>query len=112
MARYWAVGDEWARAGAAYGEGIALARETGQDVALSFGLAGLAWLEARQGREADCRAHASEGRETCLRAGVRVHELWTLAALGDLELGLGRPEVAVEHYEEWDALMRAREIED
>jgi DNA-binding CsgD family transcriptional regulator len=41
-----------------------------------------------------------------------VHELWTLAALGDLELGLGRPEAAVVRYEEWDALLRSREIED
>ena len=112
MARDWATTDEWPSAQAAYGEGIALARETGQGVALAFGLSGLAWLEARQGREADCRAHAAEGRETCIRTGVVANELWTLAALGDLELGLGRPEAAVVHYEEWDALLRSRRIED
>jgi DNA-binding CsgD family transcriptional regulator len=112
VARDWATTDEWAAAHAAYGEGIALARETGQGVALAFGLAGLAWLEARQGREEEARAHAEEGREACIRAGVAVHELWTLAALGDLELGLGRPEVAVQRYEEWDALLQSRGIED
>src|SRR6185503_15259968 len=96
----------------AYSEAVALGRETGQDVALAFGLAGLAWLEARQGREAECRAHAVEGREACIRAGVTVHELWTIAALGDLELGLGRPEAALEHYLEWDALLAASGIED
>jgi DNA-binding CsgD family transcriptional regulator/RecA/RadA recombinase len=112
VARDWATTDEWASAHAAYGEGIALARETGQGVALSFGLGGLAWLEARQGREEDARAHAAEGREACIRTGVAVHELWTIAALGDLELGLGRPELAIQHYEEWDALLRSRGIED
>ena len=112
VARDWATTNEWASAQAAYGEGIALARETGQEVALALGLSGLAWLEARQGHEADCRAHAVEGRETCIRTGVVANELWTIAALGDLELGLGRPEEAVLHYEEWDALLRSRRIED
>ena len=112
MARDWATTNDWPSAHAGYGEGIALARETGQGVALAFGLGGLAWLEARQGREEDARAHAAEGREACVRAGVAVHELWTLAALGDLELGLGRPELALAHYEEWDALLRLRGIED
>jgi DNA-binding CsgD family transcriptional regulator len=112
VARDWATTDEWASAHAAYSEGIALARETGQGVALSFGLAGLAWLEARQGRQEESRAHAAEGREACIRAGVAVHELWTIAALGDLEFGLGRPELAVQHYEEWDSLLDSRGIED
>ncbi|MGE5275015.1 MAG: hypothetical protein ACM3QU_14795 [Verrucomicrobiota bacterium] len=94
-ARDWATTDEWPAAHSAHSEGIALARETGQGVALAFGLAGLAWLEARQGREAECRAHAAEGREACIRAGVGVHEFWTLAALGDLEFGFGRPEAAL-----------------
>ena len=70
VARDWATTDEWPAAHAAYSEAVALARETGQDVSLAFGLAGLAWLEARQGREAECRAHAAEGREAGIRAGV------------------------------------------
>ena len=41
--------DDWPAAHAGYDEAIALARETGQGVALAFGLAGLAWLEAREG---------------------------------------------------------------
>jgi DNA-binding CsgD family transcriptional regulator len=112
VARDWATTDDWPSAQAGYAEGIALARETGQGVALAFGLAGLAWLEARQGREVECRAHAAEGRRQCIHAGVVVHELWTLAALGDLELGLGRPEAALPYYEEWDALLQSRGIED
>ena len=112
VARDWATTDEWPAAHAAYSEAVALARETGQGVSLGFGLAGLAWLEARQGREAECRAHAAEGRDACIRAGMTVHELWTVAALGDLELGLGRPEAALAHYLDWDAMLTASGVED
>ena len=112
VARDWATTNAWTSAHAAYSEAITLARETGQDVALAFALAGLAALEARQGREAECRAHAAEGREACIRAGMAVQELWTLTALGDLELGLGRPEAALEHYRECEELRTARGIED
>ena len=112
VARDWATTNAWTSAHAAYSEAITLARETGQDVALAFALAGLAALEARQGREAECRTHAAEGREACIRAGVAVQELWTLTALGDLELGLGRPEAALVHYRECEKLRAARGIED
>ena len=69
VARDWATSNAWTSAHAAYSEAITLARETGQDVQLALALAGLAALEARQGREAECRAHAAEGREACLRRG-------------------------------------------
>jgi DNA-binding CsgD family transcriptional regulator len=112
VARDWSTSSDWAAAHASYSEAIALARESGQDVALGFGLAGIAWLEARQGREDAARVHAAEGREVCARAGVAAQELWAIAALGDLELGLGRPEAALTHYEEWDARLRERGIAD
>jgi DNA-binding CsgD family transcriptional regulator len=41
-----------------------------------------------------------------------VQELWTLAALGDLDFAFGRPDAALAHYREWDALLTARGIED
>ena len=41
-----------------------------------------------------------------------MHELWTLTALGDLELGLGRPDEALAHYRECEQLRTARGIED
>jgi DNA-binding CsgD family transcriptional regulator len=112
IARDWATTTEWAAAHVSYTEAIALARESGQDVALGFGLSGVAWLEARQGREEACRDHAAEGRQVCVRAGMAANELWAIAALGDLELGLGRPEAALGHYEEWEALLRAHGIAD
>jgi DNA-binding CsgD family transcriptional regulator len=112
LARDWATTTEWTTAHAAYSEAIAIARETGQDVALAFALAGLAALEAHQGREAECRLHAAEGRDACIRAGMAVPELWAVLALGDLELGLGQPDGARARYRECEELLAARGIED
>jgi DNA-binding CsgD family transcriptional regulator len=112
VARDWATSNAWTSAHSSYSEAITLARETGQDVQLAFALAGLGVLEARQGRESDCRAHAAEGREACIRAGLAVQELWTLTALGDLELGLGQPRAALAHYRECEELLATRGIED
>ena len=39
-------------------------------------------------------------------------EVWAIAALGDLELGLGRPEAALAHFEEQRAVLRSRGILD
>ncbi len=112
LARDWATTDQWAAAHAAYDEGIALARETGQGVGLAFGLCGLACLDARQGREEDCRSNAAEGLEVCAAVGVAVYELWARAALADLELGHGRPEEALPHLEAWADSLRELAIED
>jgi DNA-binding CsgD family transcriptional regulator len=38
--------------------------------------------------------------------------VWAIAALGDLELGLGRPEAALAHFEELRAVVRSRGILD
>ena len=38
--------------------------------------------------------------------------MWAIAALGDLELGLGHPEAALGHFEEQRAVLRARSIRD
>ncbi len=49
IARDQATTDRWAIAEATYSEAINLARESGQQTELTFGLAGLAWLQARRG---------------------------------------------------------------
>ena len=95
-----ATTDRWALAEANYGESIALARESEQRVALAFGLSGLAWLQGRRGREAECRAAAAEALELCGQLGVRLHAIWSLAALGELELGLGHAEAGAGYLEE------------
>jgi DNA-binding CsgD family transcriptional regulator len=112
VARDHATSDRWSLAQAGYHEAIALARETGQRVDLAACLAGLAWLEARQGRERDCRAHAAEAREICAELGIAMFDIWANAALGDLELGSGRPAAAVERYAQRDAALRSLGVAD
>ncbi len=92
-----ATTDRWAVAEATFLEAIGLARETGQQTDLVFGLSGLARLQARRGRAAECRASVTEALELCDRLQTRLHEVWAVEALGMLELGLGQPESAMEH---------------
>ena len=89
VARDQATSDRWAIADATYHEAIELARESMQQLALVGGLAGLAWLEAHRGREAECRAHAAEALALSRALGLGLYEIWATAALGELELGLG-----------------------
>jgi DNA-binding CsgD family transcriptional regulator len=86
-----ATSDRWARAAVFYEEAADLARRTGQDMPLCAALGGLAGLEARQGREQPCRAHAREAMRLAEQRGLVYLELWALDALAELELGLGRP---------------------
>jgi DNA-binding CsgD family transcriptional regulator len=112
LARDEATTDQWPAAGASYDEAIRLARETGQRTELAASLAGLAWLEARQGREALCRQHAAEAAALCEELGMGTYTVWAIQALGDLELGLGRPDASVRHHEEQAAALRERGIAD
>ncbi|HEX5852311.1 MAG TPA: AAA family ATPase [Solirubrobacteraceae bacterium] len=112
LARDQATTDQWAAAETSYDEAIRLARETGQWVELAAALAGLAWLEARQGREVSCREHAAEARRMCDELGVGLFSIWAIQALGDLELGLGWPAAAIEHHQAQADALRARGIAD
>lgn len=111
-ARHDATADRWAAAAAGYHEAIALARDTGYGTDLAATLAGLAWLEARQGKEQECRAHAREAQALAARLGVGTHRIWILAALADLELGLGHLDVALEHLREQEAALDSMGIDD
>jgi DNA-binding CsgD family transcriptional regulator len=99
LARHQATTDQWQAAESSYDEAIRLARETGQDVELAASLAGLAWLHARQGREASCRTLAAEAAALCADLGIGLYGAWAIQALGDLELALGRPAEAAVHHE-------------
>ncbi|MGP0053457.1 MAG: ATP-binding protein [Solirubrobacteraceae bacterium] len=107
-----ATTDRWAVAEATYLEAIGLARETGQQTDLVFGLSGLARLQARRGRERECHANVAEALELCERLGTRLHEVWAVEALGMLELGLGEAERAVEHLKRQQRLVGALGITD
>lgn len=112
VARDQATTDQWPAAEASYDEAIRLATETGQRTELAAALAGLAWLQARQGREAACREHAAAAAELCAELGMGTYGVWAIQALGDLELGLGRAASAVEHHEAQAEALRARGIAD
>ena len=75
-------------------------------------LAGLAWLEARQGREAACREHAAEAASLCAEFGAGFFVVWAIQALGDLELALGHPAASVVHHEAQRNEMRTCGIAD
>ncbi len=112
VARDHAAADGWGQATVEYDEAVRLAHETGQRTELSAALAGWAWLEARQGREADCRAHATEALTLCAELGTHLFEIWATRALGELELGLGRASAAIGHLEDCNARLEAQGIQD
>jgi DNA-binding CsgD family transcriptional regulator len=95
IARHDATTDRWEQSVTEYSEGITLARETGQSTDLTLCLAGLAWVQARRGREEEARRHASEAAELAQRHQIHLARICAAFAMGELELALGRPEAAV-----------------
>ena len=112
LARDQAATDRWAVAEATYLEATDLARECGRQTELAAGLAGLAGLQARRGREKECRDSAAEALGLCRQLGTRLFEVWLMAALGDLELGLGDPARAAGHFEQQQRLLKELAITD
>jgi len=100
-----ATTDRWNTAVLTYAEGIHLAREAGQTTDLAACLAGLAWLEARQGREVAYREHADEAALLCNSRHIALFQCWALFAEGELELGLGQPDAAVGHFDRLESLL-------
>ncbi len=112
VARDDATTDRWVRAEATYDEAVRLARETGQDTELAMCLAGLAWLEARLGREAQCRSLVAEALPICRARDIHVGRIWSLFALGELELALGDARAALARLTELDELLDALGLSD
>jgi DNA-binding CsgD family transcriptional regulator len=112
IARDQATTDRWALAEASYREAIDLARESDQQTQLVLGLAGLAWLDARRGREPECRAGATEALRLSDQLGLPLHEIWGTAALGELELGLGDATAAIERFAHQRRLLEELGITD
>lgn len=86
-----ATTDRWSEAEAGFHEVITLAREARHLVDLAMALSRLAWLEARQGKAEESRAHATESIALSGQLGARLCEIWATAALGELALALGQP---------------------
>ncbi len=112
VARHQATSDQWPAAEACYDEAVRLARETGQRTEIAASLAGLSWLEARQGRERACREHAEEAAMLCSELGMGLYGVWAIAALAELELALARPEAALAHLEAQARALRGQGIDD
>jgi len=112
FARDQATSDRWAVAEATYEEAIRIARETDQRTELGFGLAGLAWLQARRGRVHETQALAGDAIQVAVEVGARLYEVWATAALGELALGLGDAVRAAEHFEDQRRLLRELGITD
>jgi DNA-binding CsgD family transcriptional regulator len=112
LARDQATTDRWAIAEATYQEAINLAQESGQQTELAMGLAGLAWLQARRGREQECRRCSAEALRLSAELGTRLSEVWATAALAELELGLGEAAQAVGHFERLERLLAELGITD
>jgi DNA-binding CsgD family transcriptional regulator len=110
--RHHATSDRWTVAAAGFHEAIELARDTGSGTDLAAALAGLCWLEARQGKGEECRAHAHQAQELAAALGVATHHVWTFAALADLELGAGDLQAAREHLREQQAMLDRLGIDD
>jgi DNA-binding CsgD family transcriptional regulator len=93
----------WDQGYAAGSEAVSLARDSGQ--MLHSGLAFVARIEAGRGLEADARAHAEEAFALSDQVGYGAGIAYSLAALGLLELGLGRTDAAVERLLQLDAAL-------
>ncbi len=112
LARDAAATDRWALARARYEESIRLARETTQYTWLAGGVSGLAWLNALEGREEECRQTAAEARDLADQYGMALFESWAMIAIGQLELALGKPEVALQHFTECTDFLRELATDD
>ncbi len=112
LGRDAAATDRWSLARARYEETARVARETTQFTWLAGAVAGLAWLDALEGRADECRAHAAEAAELAEQYGMGLYKAWSMIALGQLELGLGQPERALHHLLECAAFLESIAIDD
>lgn len=112
VARDQATSSSWSEAEAGYVEAVRLAEETGQVTERLMSLAGLCWLESRQGREAECRRHAADVLDPPEDVHLPMGAAWVRFALGDLELSRGDPAAALEQLAALDELLTVHELGD
>jgi DNA-binding CsgD family transcriptional regulator len=99
----------WAAAYAGASEAVRIAEDTDQRTLLAFALISLARIEAGQGRDDDCRAHADRAVETTSTGSITAYRA---SVLGLLALGLGKSEEAVEYLRELAHNVRERGLEE
>jgi len=91
-----ALTSSYQQAGADATEGVSLAAELGQEFPAAMCRSVLAWVAAVRGDEGCCQGHAQRVLETAGQAAIRPAVGSAIWALGVLDLGLGRPEQALE----------------
>lgn len=79
-------------------EALRIAAETGQANLSSYSHVCLAYVEAGQGRENDCRRHVALAREAADAMGLGSILSYAAHVLGLLELGLQRADEAIVHF--------------
>ncbi|MDP9864170.1 MULTISPECIES: helix-turn-helix transcriptional regulator [Streptosporangium] len=79
--------------------GLRLAAELGHEHQVSHLMCSLAWVLAHQGDVEQCRANAEEGIARADGQGLALAAAIGRWALGRLELGLGRPDAALQQFE-------------
>jgi DNA-binding CsgD family transcriptional regulator len=99
----------WAAAYAGAAEAVRLAEDTDQRTLLAYASISLARVEAGQGREDDCRAHADGAVDATSTGSIIAYRS---AVLGLLELGLGRTDDAIGHLRELARNARKRGLEE
>jgi len=112
LARDAAATDRWSLARALYDESTRVARETTQFTWLAGGVAGLAWLDALEGRDDECRTHAAEARQLAEDYGMNLFKSWAMIALGQLDLAFGVPQGALAHFSECALFLDSVSIDD
>lgn len=104
--------DRWSLARAQYEEGERVARDTTQFTWLAGLVAGMAWLDALEGRAEECRHRAAEARQVSEQYGMGFFRTWALIALGQLELGLGDYDAAIKYFRECADILEELAIDD
>ena len=96
LGRDLATTDQWTAARAHYEEGVHLARESNQYNVLCGNLAGLAQLDALEGRWSELEIHSAEAGALSARFQMGFFQSWLLAAQALKELGSGQAEAALD----------------
>ena len=112
LAREQATTSAWTEAEANYTAVVRLAEELGQTTEQVMALAGLCWLESRQGRPEACRGHVDEVLGNPATTHLHMAEAWVRYALGDLELSLGEPARAVSTLRGLVSMLEVHELAD
>lgn len=112
LGRDAAATNRWQLARAQYEDAMRVARETTQLTWLAGAVAGLAWLDALEGRVEECRGHAAQGLQLSEELGMSLFSAWSMIALGQLELGLGRPDEALRNLAQCEAFLTQVGISD